>query len=134
MNLKHILIYAQLFLKHLCILYGLAKNHDLLLCPLLAFITQAIPTMYFGISTTEVFIQLGRPNTALNSIGQYLSYWYGYHVVEAAQHIWTFSQEDVHFLCPFFFPLAHWPFPDISTNKTEKSPRHGLMLPSQSDS
>ena len=87
MNLKHILIYAHLSPKHLYSLYGLAKKHDLLLCPLLTFITQAIPAMCFEISTTELFIQLGRPNTVLKSVGQYLSYSYGYHMVEAAQYI-----------------------------------------------
>lgn len=77
----------QLSLKHLYSLYGLAKKHDLLLYSLLTFITRATPAIYFGMSTTESFIQLGMPNAASKPVGQYLSYSYGYHRVGAAQHI-----------------------------------------------
>lgn len=101
-NLNHILIYAQLSLKHFYNLHGLTIKHDLLLCPPQPCITQAVPAVYFGMSTTEQFIQVGRLNTVLKSTEQHLSHSYGCHMVEAAQPTGTSSQ-NLYISWLFFF-------------------------------
>jgi len=67
--------------------YDLAKIHNFLFSSLKTFITQAVTALCFVISTTELFIQLERPNTTLKSNVQYLSYSYGYYRMGVAQHI-----------------------------------------------